>query len=757
MRYTEYLRWGALSALFLALFVPFIVAVGGTWPNLFFPFITGKNFAFRILVEVAVLCYILLALKDPKYRPRPSMLCWTVLAFVGWMMVATFFSVDPVKSFWSNFERMEGYVGLLHLFMWFLVSGAILSADKLWDWFWNTSIFASAIQGAWAVLQVTGYITISTQSGARADTTFGNATYLAVYLLLNLFLTLFMLARTKDARNKATLQVFYGLALVLQLSGIMFSETRGAILGVGAGLVVAALYLIIFARGKESRLLRTIALGALGLVIVFAGSIYALRDSAFVKESYALRRLASISLTETTVTSRLNYIWPMAFHGVAEKPVFGWGQENFNFVFNKYYQPGMYNQEQWFDRAHNQFLDWLIAGGAPAFVLYLLLYVLAAWVVFRTPSLSMGEKAALLGLLAGYTFNNLFVFDNLVSGIYFFALLAYLHSLSWKMTPSLRLSKPLGDQAIAIIAPLVLIGGAVGMWALNAPGLARASQLVNAIQTQEAGFNSAGAVVGVAKDPKKNIAEFKAVLGPVQWPGTGLGRQEAVEQLLQYAASIGGQQSVDPQVRFDIFSTANNAINSLLKDRPGDARLELFAATFLSQFGQAPLALEHLKLALANSPRKQQIQIQIGLTLLQSGDKEGALAILKEAFEGAPGYEAARVLYASGLYYAEQPAAADALLMEAFGSTVVDNAQLLQVYTNLKLYDRAAAIWKLRIEASPKDPQLQLGLASVYFSACRNAEVIAILKTVATIQPQSAAQMADLQKQIENGTLKCGQ
>ena len=103
MRYTDYLRWGALSALFLSLFVPFIVAVGGTWPNLFFPYITGKNFAFRILVEVAFLCWVLLALKEPKYRPRVSTIMWVVLAFVAWMAVATFFSVDPVKSFFSNF------------------------------------------------------------------------------------------------------------------------------------------------------------------------------------------------------------------------------------------------------------------------------------------------------------------------------------------------------------------------------------------------------------------------------------------------------------------------------------------------------------------------------------------------------------------------------------------------------------------------------------------------------------------------------
>ena len=233
MKYTDYLRWGALCALFLALFVPFIVATGNFWPNLFFPYITGKNFAFWILVEFALLCYVLLALREPKYRPRASYIMWAVVAFVAWMAVATVFSVDPIKSFWSNFERMEGYVSLLHLFVWFIVAGAVLSAARLWDTFINTSIFVSAVQGGWAVSQFLGWLSISSQSGARSDTTFGNATYIAVYLLINLFLTLYMLARLSRAEsrgNKATLQMLYGAALVLQLCGILFPETRGVLL-----------------------------------------------------------------------------------------------------------------------------------------------------------------------------------------------------------------------------------------------------------------------------------------------------------------------------------------------------------------------------------------------------------------------------------------------------------------------------------------------------------------------------------------------
>ncbi len=756
MDYKNLLRWGALSALFLSLFVPFIVAVGGFWPNLFFPYISGKNFAFRILVEFAFLCYVLLALRDPKYRPQMSTIMWTVIAFTGWMAIATIFSVDPIKSFWSNFERMEGYVGLLHLFVWFLVTGTMLTVGKYWDTFFNSSITISAVQGGWAIFQTLGWLSISTQSGVRSDTTFGNATYLAVYLLINFFLTLYMLARTKDSRNAVTYQMLYGAALVLQAAGVFLTETRGAILGVGAGLGVAALYYAFTTKGRESRTLRRIALAAIVLMVVAAGALYAARDSSFVGSVPALRRLASISLTDTTVQSRLKYIWPMAIRGAIERPITGWGQENFNFVFNKYYQPGMYNQEQWFDRAHNEFLDWFIAGGLPAFLLYTALYVLAAWIVIRS-TMTTGEKAAFLGLLVAYAFNNIFVFDNLVSAMYFFAILAFLHSLSREHKPSLILSRPVSDRTVAVAAPFIIVVGLLGMWALNAPGIARAMVLVDAIQTQKAGQNSAGVTVGVPKDPKENIASFKEALGPVVWPGNPLGVQEATEQLLQYASSVSSQSNIDPQTKIDLFGTAADAITKLLQDRPGDARLELFAATFLSQYGQTPQAIEHLKKALADSPNKQQIQIQMGLTLMQSGDKQGALEIFKTAFDAAPAFDSARIYYAAGLYFAGDATTADALLTERFGSPVVDNDQLLQVFMNLKMYDRAIAIWKLREAASPNDVQTHLGVASVYFAACQIPPVLAELTKVAQLQPQAALDMQNLAKQIQDGTLKCGQ
>ena len=89
----------------------------------------------------------------------------------------------------------------------------------------------------------------------------------------------------------------------------------------------------------------------------------------------------------------------MAIKGFQERPILGWGQENFNYVFNKNYDPGMWGQEQWFDRTHNVILDWLVAGGILGLLAYLSIFFSTLYYVWRgkTNSFSITDKAIITG------------------------------------------------------------------------------------------------------------------------------------------------------------------------------------------------------------------------------------------------------------------------------------------------------------------------------------------------------------------------
>src|SRR3989338_2693370 len=187
-------RWVALGALFLIPLTPLVVA-----NSYFFPFITGKAFYFRILVELAVVAWAVLAVLDKAYRPRFSWIGAAVIGFVLWMFVADAFAINAAKAFWSNFERMEGWVLLIHLLGFFYAAGAVLRAEKKWRAWFLASLAVSFVISLYALLQLNGSLTIH-QGSTRIDATFGNSAYLAVYLLFNVFIALWLALTEKDRK-----------------------------------------------------------------------------------------------------------------------------------------------------------------------------------------------------------------------------------------------------------------------------------------------------------------------------------------------------------------------------------------------------------------------------------------------------------------------------------------------------------------------------------------------------------------------------
>ena len=78
-----------LSGLFATPLIPFIVT-----NSLFFPFITGKAFTFRILTEILFCLWVILMVKDETYRPKKSWLLYAVSAFVAVIFLADIFGVN---------------------------------------------------------------------------------------------------------------------------------------------------------------------------------------------------------------------------------------------------------------------------------------------------------------------------------------------------------------------------------------------------------------------------------------------------------------------------------------------------------------------------------------------------------------------------------------------------------------------------------------------------------------------------------------
>jgi O-antigen ligase len=640
---TKTLRSVIFICLFAIPFVPFLISSA-----LFFPFITTKAFAFRILVEIACAAWAVLAIQDRVYRPKKSAIWYALIAFFVIIGIADLFGVAPLKSFWSNYERMEGYIALLHLGAFFIVSGTVFKEVE-WHKWWKTSLLASFLMVIYCAFQLAGVLTIN-QGGVRVDGTLGNAAYLAVYLLFHIFIALFFLYKEKKDR---TIAWVYGLLIILQVWILYYTATRGAILGLLGGLFVVALLNI---RNREEKLLRRASMGVIALILILGGGFYLIRNSSFVATSPVLSRFASISTEELKSGGRA-FVWPMALQGLKEHPLLGWGQDNFNFVFNEHYSAKMYNLEPWFDRAHNIFLDWGVASGLLGLLAYLALYGAALWTVWRKSAhFAYAEKTIITGLLAAYFFHNLFVFDQLVSYFLFMALLGY---LSFRSVAPLE-HKPAKGKAWAL--PVIAVALVLLLYFATIKPLRANATLIDALkETQSQDFSAA------AKD-------FQTA-----YHLSYLGRAETVEQIASNAQPILASTLSTGEKNL-YYQFAVDAVTKLADEEPGDARHAMVAGIFFSQVGDQDKAATYFNKALALMPEKQVIYFELGTTLLNAGHYGAGLSAFKKAVDLDPSYEEAQKMYLFSAVYAGDNNLELSLLSTLPEKDVVFDDRLLSAY-----------------------------------------------------------------------------
>jgi cytochrome c-type biogenesis protein CcmH/NrfG len=425
----------------------------------------------------------------------------------------------------------------------------------------------------------------------------------------------------------------------------------------------------------------------------------------------------------------------------------------------------MYGEEPWFDRTHSIIFDWLVAAGFLGLIAYLLIPVSLLthlWVLDpreRTWSLrsltnfsairtlitkrdqhfSATERALWTGLIAAYMFHNLFVFDNIISYILFFSVLAYIH---WRVTEGhdVLCDKEVSDETVTAVAlPVVLVVAGLTIWYVNIPGIKTSQAIINAIMPTQT--LPSGQVV--QQTPENILAEYQRALEYDQ-----LGRQEVREQIAQMAANMRRREDVAPETRAAFGELAVTEMERELERNPNSARLWLFMGPIYSQFGTTQQAEAAFARAVEVTPTKQVALFQYAEMLLIQGKNDEALVQLKKAFESAPEYDDARKIYAVGLIRSGQDKVAVDLLTERWGTAAIDDTRLFMAWTEAQRYDIAAQILEARVEKNPEDVQQRVSLAAAYKELGQSDKAIALLEDIVAENPEYAEQMQAFIKDI---------
>ncbi|MEA2715134.1 MAG: hypothetical protein QOG91_162 [Candidatus Parcubacteria bacterium] len=717
----------SLAALFVIPAFPLIVA-----NSLFFPFITGKALYFRFLVEIAFAAWLILAFLDARYRPKLKPLSVAVCLFALVTLVADLLGVNPMRSLWSNFERMEGWITIIHLSAFYIVAASIFGSNhedkRLWHRWLNVALFVGLIVAIYGLFQLFGLAAIH-QSSSRLDASLGNSAYMAVYMLFQVFIAayMFFVARGKRIGNYAFLQFAYPILAILYCFIIFETQTRGTILGLLGGIMLALFLYAVFGKGQAEKWRLTSA-GILVFIILVGAVFWLNRGAAFIQRDPVLGRLATISWSDASNQAR-QYIWPMALKGVAIRPIFGWGQENFNYIFNADYDPAMYAQEQWFDRAHSVFLDWLVASGFVGLLSYLSLYVLFLLALWKS-SLSVAEKSVLTGLLAGYAIHNVFVFDNLASYALFFAVLAFASSLQKGRETSLFGTKPVRTDVVEYIgAPIVVIALVFAVYFYNVRTLRANRDLILALS---------------ACSSAPDTALFEKALGV----HASVADQEIREQLMSCTGRVVGNQRAPVGLKQSFFALTMNEVQAQASSTPLDTRIYALAGSLLNGAGQFVTALPYLEKAHLLSPGKQTIDFELGTAYLNTGKTDDALALLKGAYESAPAYYQAKASYATALVLSGKEAEARKIFNN--DPAIFETDLMGQVYANLKQYDKALPIFKKLAATQPTDVNAQAQYAQVQYAAGMVTQAIATMRGVEKDHPELTASIEAAIKDVQS-------
>lgn len=501
-------------------FIPLVVTDG----VYLFPFVFGKMLVFRTIVEIALILFCGRALirifsrqqineaqENVQHSRFLNPLVYALAFFILSAVISSIFAPNAYRAFFGDAQRGEGLLGILHYAAFFVLAVSVFS-KRSWVAFSKLSLATGIITAFYAWVQFLGVtkfpfaLAVESQPGSFL----GNPSFLTSHLVV-LFAFAALVYFTAPPKS--------GWRITAIASSIFFFVTlfiiavRGSLVGFAVGALIVGIYLAVrklsHRAPKVHKRARIIGVALIVLVIFFGGIFITTRTAPFWRSVPGLARLTTVSFDNPSVVTRL-IAASVSWEAFKERPLFGWGLENYNVAYNKYYDPSyaLY-AEDWFDRAHNRVADVLVMQGAfGIFAFFALMFLLLRSYLkpSREPTITEKESreqynhesfltegfyksAPYIGaaLIAQFV-QNLFLFDQITTYILFFALIGISVSFRNVSATQGRFSRTIRNcttrpLVVALSGACIIISGyAIYVW--NYLPLAQAINVRDAIASR---------------------------------------------------------------------------------------------------------------------------------------------------------------------------------------------------------------------------------------------------------------------------------
>lgn len=415
---------------------------------LIFGYITAKVLFICALSEILFACWLGLMILNKKYRIKVKSIFLSLGIFVLLLLLSSIFGVNQNMSFWSNFSRGTGIVFIIHLFI-LTLSATCIFSKRLWH---HILLFVSFIGALVSLVIVCGYIGFLDKSLAIDYATIGNSSFLAAYLLFCLFFAIYL---GFSKINKITFWFFEEkdtkflmiLSALCCFAGLILSTGRAAALSSIIGIILLIfLFLSFKIKNRKIQIIgRTLSIVSI-IGIVF--SIVSLN----IYNSFLQKEFAKFATFTRPV------VWQISSELVKEKPILGYGPENFEVIFASKVTPQLFyvsdGKEIRFDKAHSIIWDTLVSGGILGLISYLSIFVVTFLFLWKKRQ-DFWLFAVFSCLFVAYFLQNLTVFDSPITYFTFFLSLAFLSSFEIKEREEKRsLNNFKGSLIIVIIIAL---------------------------------------------------------------------------------------------------------------------------------------------------------------------------------------------------------------------------------------------------------------------------------------------------------------